>query len=187
MTYAAAVEIFRRNGRAIWSLLLLLAALALLADLHLSLHFKSDAGELGPGFWPQFWLWVLLALSALDLVVALREARRENGAAGRAPAQDQDDAAPPADLRLVVVGALFAVAYAFGMMLVGFVLATVTFLIAFARLGGYRRMATLSLIALASTLVLLVVFVQVVYISLPLGWGPFVDLNVALYRLLGIF
>ena len=82
---------------------------------------------------------------------------------------------------------LFAVAYALAMTLIGFVLATVIFLIAFARLGGYRRMLELSLIALASTFVLLYVFVQVVYISLPLGQGPFVDLNVALYRLLGIF
>lgn len=185
MTYATAVEFFWRNGRAIWSLLLFVAALALLADVHLSLHFKSDAGELGPDFWPRAWLWGLLGLSVLDLAAVLRAARPDG--AGAAPEPNPDDAPPPADLRLVVVGALFAVAYALAMTLIGFVLATVIFLIAFARLGGYRRMLALSLVALASTFVLLYVFVQVVYISLPLGQGPFVDLNVALYRLLGIF
>jgi putative tricarboxylic transport membrane protein len=179
------VEFFSRNGRAGWSLLVFATALALLADLHLTLHFKSQGGELGPAFWPRLWLWTLLGLSAFDFAVELRKAHRRPRAI--APKSLPQTEGPPADLRLVVVGTLLAVIYALATTLIGFALATAIFLIGFSWLGGYRRLLPLLLIALVTTLVLLYVFVQVVYISLPLGQGPFVDLNVALYRLLGIF
>jgi putative tricarboxylic transport membrane protein len=176
MTHAV-VEFFLRQGRPLWSLALFIAALVLLLVLNAQGHFRSAAGELGPNFWPQLWLGALLALSALDFIVELRKTR--------APPQAQ--ARPRENLRLVVIGTLYVAGYAIAMTLIGFALATAIFLIAFAALGGYRNMPVLALIAVLSTIVLLYLFVQVVYISLPLGAGPFVEMNVLLYRLLGIF
>ena len=178
MTHAA-IDFVTRKGRALFSLLLFVAALALLVVLNKDSHFRSEAGELGPNFWPQTWLGVLLALTALDFVVELRGAR--------APAQAAAQARPPEDLRLVAVGALAIAGYALAMTLIGFALATAIFSVAFAYLGGYRNLRVLLAIAVATTVVLLYLFVEVVYISLPLGAGPFVDMNVLLYRLLGIF
>lgn len=174
MTHAA-LEFLARKGRAAWSLLLFIAALALLLVLNAQGHFRSAAGELGPNFWPQVWLGALLALSALDFVVQLRKMR--------APPQ----ARPHETLWLIVIGTLAVAGYALAMTLIGFALATAIFLAGFAALGGYRNMGVLASIAVLSTIVLLYLFVQVVYISLPLGAGPFVEMNVALYRLLGIF
>lgn len=176
MTHAA-LEFLARKGRAAWSLLLFIAALALLLVLNAQGHFRSAAGELGPNFWPQVWLGALLALSALDFVVQLRKTR----------APPQAPARPRENLRLVVIGTLAVAGYALAMTLIGFALATAIFLAGFAALGGYRNMGVLASIAVLSTIVLLYLFVQVVYISLPLGAGPFVEMNVALYRLLGIF
>jgi putative tricarboxylic transport membrane protein len=74
-----------------------------------------------------------------------------------------------------------------GTIVVGFPLATMGFLVAFSYLGGYRHMPSLLAIAVGTTLALLYIFVYLVYVSLPLGLGPFLEMNVALYRLLGIF
>ncbi len=178
MTHAA-LEFLAGKGRAAWSLLLFIAALVLLLVLNAQGHFRSAAGELGPNFWPQLWLGALLALSALDFVVQLRKTR--------APPQAPAQARPRENLRLVVIGTLAVAGYALAMTLIGFALATAIFLAGFAALGGYRNMGVLASIAVLSTIVLLYLFVQVVYISLPLGAGPFVEMNVALYRLLGIF
>ena len=90
-------------------------------------------------------------------------------------------------MALLFAGLALVIAYAVATVLIGFPLATVLFLVGFSCLGGYRHVASLLLVAFGTTLVLLYVFVYLVYISLPLGVGPFVDLNVALYRLLGIF
>lgn len=177
MTHAA-LEFLSRRSRAVWSLLLFIVALALLLLLNAQGHFRSDAGELGPNFWPQLWLGVLLALTALDVAAELLRAR--------VPVREA--AARPRDnLRLVAAGTVYVAAYALIMVLVGFALATAVFLVAFAYLGGYRNLRVLALTAVATTVALLYLFVQVVYISLPLGAGPFVGMNVALYRLLGIF
>jgi putative tricarboxylic transport membrane protein len=179
MTHAV-LEFLSRRGRAVWSLLLFFAALALLLVLNAEGHFRSAAGELGPNFWPQVWLGALLVLSALDFLAELRKARAP------APAATAQ-ARPHENLRLVVVGTLAIAGYALAMTLIGFALATAIFLAAFAALGGYRNMPVLLAVAVLSTIALLYLFVVVVYISLPLGAGPFVEMNVGLYRLLGIF
>ncbi len=177
MTHAV-IGFLSRQGRPLWSLLLFVGALVLLLELNAEGHFRSAAGELGPNFWPQVWLGALLALSAFDFIVELRKARAP-------PPVPQ--ARPHENLRLVVIGTLAVAGYALAMTLIGFAPATAVFLIAFSALGGYRKLPVLASIALLSTLVLLYLFVQVVYISLPLGAGPFVEMNVMLYRLLGIF
>jgi putative tricarboxylic transport membrane protein len=176
----AAVEFLSRRGRAVWSLLLLAAALVLLAVLNASGHFRTAAGELGPNFWPRTWLVALLGLSALDFAVELHRMRAP---AAAQPAQ----ARPRESLRLVVIGTLFVAGYALAMTLIGFASATAIFLVAFAVLGGYRTMRVLLPVAGLATIALLYLFVLVVYVSLPLGQGPFVEMNVLLYRLLGIF
>ena len=173
----AALEFIGRRPRAVFSLLLFLAALALMAMLGSEHRFRTDAGELGPYFWPQCWLGVLLVLTALDVVVDLRAPRTPAQAAAR----------PPEDLWLAVAATVFVVTYAFAMLLAGFALATAAFCAAFAVLGGYRKMRVLVPLSLITAIALLYLFAKIVYISLPLGAGPFLAINVGLYRLVGIF
>jgi putative tricarboxylic transport membrane protein len=181
MTHAAFAFLARR-GRGVWSLLLFVVALALLLALNAQTHFRSAPEELGPRFWPRLCLAAMLALTALDAALAFWPPRR--------PAVAVNDAAParaPESLALLFAGLLLVIAYAVGTIVVGFPLATMGFLVAFSYLGGYRHMPSLLAIAFGTTLALLYIFVYLVYVSLPLGLGPFLEMNVALYRMLGIF
>ena len=173
------LDFFARAGRGVWSLFLFLGALALLLILNAQSDFKSFGKELGPYFWPQLWLGVLLLLAAIDCASELTKSR-----IGRRSIKTQR---PPENLYLVIVGTAYIAAYTAAMALIGFPLATVVFVVAFAYLGGYRGLVVLTMTAFGTTVALLYLFVRVVYISLPLGIEPFIEMNVALYRLLGIF
>jgi hypothetical protein len=181
MTHAVFAFLARR-GRGVWSLLLFVVALALLLALNAQTHFRSAPEELGPRFWPRLCLAAMLVLTALDAALAFWPSRR--------PSVGIDKAAParaPESLALLFAGLLLVVAYAIATVVAGFPLATMGFLVAFSYLGGYRHMPSLLAIAFGTTLALLYIFVYLVYVSLPLGLGPFLEMNVALYRLLGIF
>jgi len=179
----AALEFLSRKGRAVWSLLLFVAALGLLAALNSEGHFSQAEGELGPRFWPRLWLVIMLLLTALDTLLALQKQPEAADTATEAPAQ----ASAPESLPLLFAGIALVVLYALVTELTGFTLATMVFLMTFSYLGGYRHIPSLALTAFGMTLVLTYIFVYVVYISLPLGLGPFLEMNVSLYRLLGIY
>ena len=181
MTHAVFAFLARR-GRGVWSLLLFVLALALLLALNAQTHFRSAPEELGPRFWPRLCLAAMRVLTAIDAALAFWPTRR--------PSVAVNEAAParaPESLALLFAGLLLVIAYAVATIVVGFPLATMGFLVAFSYLGGYRHMPSLLAIALGTTLALLYIFVYLVYVSLPLGLGPFLEMNVALYRLLGIF
>jgi putative tricarboxylic transport membrane protein len=55
-----------------------------------------------------------------------------------------------------------------------------------ARAGRYRRWPVNAAVALAGALVFMFVFMKIVYLSLPLGVGPFEAISLALMRLMGI-
>lgn len=184
----AAFEFLARRGRGVWSLLLFVAALALLLALNAQTHFRSAPEELGPRFWPRLCLAAVLVLTALDAALALWASRRPSGAIGAAAAPaNMPEKSAPESLALLFAGFLLVIAYAVATVVIGFALATMIFLVAFSYLGGYRRMRSLLAVAFGTTLALLYVFVYLVYVSLPLGLGPFLEMNVALYRLLRIF
>ena len=177
----------RAGAGEFWSLLLFVLALALLLALNAQTHFRSAPEELGPRFWPRLCLAAMLALTALDAALAFRAARRPSGAIDEAAAPASGPERAPESMGLLFAGLLLVIAYAVATVVVGFPLATVLFLVAFSYLGGYRHLPSLLLIAFGMTSVLLYIFVYLVYVSLPLGVSPFLEMNVALYRLLGIF
>ena len=68
----------------------------------------------------------------------------------------------------------------------GFFLSTALFLAAFPWLGGLRRPLLTAALGIAGSLVLVVIFMRVAYISLPLGEGPFRALSLALLGAIGV-
>jgi putative tricarboxylic transport membrane protein len=68
----------------------------------------------------------------------------------------------------------------------GFLLATAGFLFGFIAVGGYRRWGVAAACAVAGSLAMVVVFMKIVYVSLPLGVGPFRAVSLALLALLGV-
>jgi putative tricarboxylic transport membrane protein len=76
--------------------------------------------------------------------------------------------------------------YVPGMDYLGFFLATVAYLAAFMAVGRYRRWGVVAATSVLGSLAFVYVFMKVVYVSLPLGVGPFRDVSTALMSVLGI-
>jgi putative tricarboxylic transport membrane protein len=187
---------FADQGRVAWSAAVLLGGLFLLLQTY-NITYRASPNELGPAFWPRVWLALLVLVAAYDGWEAFRRSRRERGeqpalggpAAVTSPAiMDAPVGAKPEESwRLLLAGAVIVVAYVFATTVLGFMLATPIFLAVFIYLGGFRKVVPLVLIAVGATATLLFLFVRLVYVSLPLGQGPFSDFTVAVYQLLGLF
>lgn len=169
-------------GPALWAGAVLLAAIYFyqLAD---GIKYSSRPGRLGPAFWPKAILIMLLATAALDLFFEARKAISRSRS-GRAVGSVENGSKRV--WWLMALGLVVTLAYVNFSTFIGFPLANFAFLLAFMLIGGYRKPIPVVLIAAIGTVVLILLFVRVVYVSLPLGAGPFQDLTLWLYSLLGI-
>ncbi len=155
-------------------------------------------GELGPDVWPRAILALLIVVCAgatlRALLVAPRtgEAPRSGDIAGdvttsaadNAPAAPEDRSA--ADRYRLVAGIGLSAAYVASLEWVGFFVATMLYLGLFMILGRYRRIGVIASTSILGSLVFVFVFMKIVYVSLPLGVGPFQALSVAILAALGV-
>lgn len=169
---------------------------------HQATQFTIDvpAGRISPALWPK----IILGLAMLtccyailrNLLFPLQQRKLDNlpeSAPQRsedtpAPAETADSAAAGsgASGRRLIWGMGITVAYAGLVSTLGFFLCTVLFLAAFMWLGSYRRPGVIVTTSLAGGLVFMYVFMKIVYVSLPLGTGPFEQASLQLLRILGI-
>lgn len=169
---------------------LLLAAAGVLHHFALRIDTSGAAGRLGPDFWPRAILALLALVCLYELAKSLLAARElSTGGLLQSYLVESLDAervaAPPSATRLVAgIGATLAYVLLVGVL--GFFLATAAFLSAFIAIGGYRRWAVLLACGVGGSLAMVIVFMKIVYVSLPLGAGPFRALSVALLSLLGV-
>jgi putative tricarboxylic transport membrane protein len=136
----------------------------------------APPGQIGPGFWPRLVLIGLMVSALVNAAASLRRPSRPSLAAVPLAREFRRG-------RLALAGGLI-LGYIGAIELVGFLLATSAFLAAFMALAGLRRPVSLLLIAAIGAGLLTAVFVRVVYLPLPKGWGPFEDVTLTLYRLL---
>jgi putative tricarboxylic transport membrane protein len=152
--------------------------------------WTSSVGGPGPAFYPRF----LIALLALAMVVRIVQEVRTV----RLGIADADDDEPPLeegvemdsallDNRRVLVAIALSVAYVFGTLYLGWVLATFALVSAFLWLTGKRNPLITVPVALVLSVGMAFVFVKVVYISLPTGVGVFDQFTVLLFELLGAY
>lgn len=141
-------------------------------------------GMPGPDLWPKMACVLLGATSLIGLIGALF------GPAGEAaPVEEVDEALvspPETHPHLVWIGVAVTGAYVAAMPYVGFFTGTLVFAAALLVIGGMRRWRWLPLTALALSTVFTLIFMKVVYVSLPLGEGPFKDISLLVFRMLGI-
>jgi hypothetical protein len=172
---------------------MLLVAVALYAA---ASRIESPPGRIGPDFWPKVVISLMGLLCLYEIVKRLLFA---GGAATPGPIEEPAGApalaaapalAPageePLQVGVLLGGGALIAGYVVGVSWLGFFLSTLLFLCSFAWVGGFRRPLWVLLIGLGGSLLTLLLFMRVAYISLPLGEGPFRVFSLALLRLIGV-
>lgn len=150
--------------------------------------YAARQGELGPDFWPRAVLVLLMAVCAYEVVlrafVASVAPPPEPAAEGGGPhGQPEEEAHYP---WLLGAGIGITILYVLGLGILGFFLATTIYLAAFMLVGRYRRAGVIAATSVLGSLAFVYVFMKIVYVSLPLGVGPFEQVSVWILAALGI-
>lgn len=172
----------------------LLAAAVYLLTRTLLFDFPRAPDRLGPDVWPQLILVLLMIACAAGIGRTFMLERRqapeaEPGDGSRAPYPDDAElAGPEAPSRywLVAGGLALFLAYPLALAYLGFLVATFLLMALFMLIGQWRNVVGVVTVSAAGTLVLFYIFRGVVYVSLPLGSGPFHDVTVWIASLLGM-
>ncbi len=156
--------------------------------------FVAPGGRIGPDFWPKAILGLLIASCVYELVKIVFFERSPADLSG--VLQDIMQAAPAEGLPaaeeagpfplLLAAGIALTVAYVFLIDKLGFFLCTFGYLAAFMYAGRYRRLGVIIATSLLGSLAFVLIFMKVVYVSLPLGQAPFASVSLLLMQLLGI-
>lgn len=140
------------------------------------ISYAARAGVLGPDFWPKLIIAVMATLCVYQIARRLiwgnepePLAITDDLAAGEV---GNDDDAPRFPL-LLARGALLTVAYAALISTLGFIVSTFFFLAAFMYIGRVRSHAVIWITSAAGTFLLAIVFLRIVYVSMPRGMPPF--------------
>ncbi len=161
----------------------------------LAFDYERTPGRIGPDAWPRMLLVLLMAicLIAIGQFVFARkpaldeEARQDahEGAEGE-PQGDGLRLSAESHPRVAWAGILLTFAYLFAFEWIGFLSASVVYLFLLMIAGGFRRPFVALAISVATALAFVFVFMKVVYVSLPLGRGPFLEISVWVMKLVGI-
>ena len=155
------------------------------------LYYKAGAfaafsrpGQLGPDVWPK------AILGLLAFVCAFEMARRAWSWRSARVIEERPEASEAGDETrypgLLAAGIAITVLYVPGLEILGFFACTVIYLAAFMWIGRYRRLGVIAASSLIGTLAFVFVFMKIVYVSLPLGMGPFRSFSTWLLAILGI-
>lgn len=144
-------------------------------------------GQLSPAFWPRAVLVLLMIVCVVEIVRGAFFFTPEKEPAmphSAAPLPEEEDGTRYP--WLLSGGIALTVLYVPGMEYLGFFLATILYLAAFMVMGRYRRLGVIAVTSVVGTLAFVFVFMKIVYVSLPLGAGPFRQLSAWVLAALGI-
>ena len=149
---------------------LLLALAAWFYRLAGEIQYAHQGGNLGPDFWPR------MVLAAMMVICAVQGGRlllfgqvRDGPLIGT---ELEEDEAPRSNL-LLGAGVVLTIAYGASLTILGFLIATVLFMALFMYVGRYRGHLAIWASSLIGTVLLVLVFQKIVYVSLPRGVPPF--------------
>ncbi len=156
--------------------------------------FHRRAGTLGPDFWPKLILGLLLVVCLYEIARIALTRIMDDGSAGILEdiTQEADTAAEPADAPpqshpwRLLAGMAATLAYVALVATTGFSLTTAAYIAAFLVIGGYKKRKIIAAMSIGGALLLMFIFMKLVYVSLPLGSGPFAEVMILLMKLMGI-
>jgi putative tricarboxylic transport membrane protein len=147
-------------------------------------------GQLGPDFWPRAVLVLLIVVCVCEIVRRTlfdRAAHDASSVAMQASGDDDAQAASEDRFPWCLAGGIgLTIAYVLALDWLGFFVATALYLALFMVVGRYRRARVIVSASVLGSLAFVYVFMKIVYVSLPLGRGPFKALSVWLLALLGV-
>lgn len=151
----------------------LLAALGLF-QLAGQIQYTPRRGQIGPDFWPKLAIGLMALVCLVEIARALAAPSVEQ-ARGLAELLDQESEAQEETSypRLLFGGVALTLAYAVLMPWLGFLLASFLYLVAFMYLGRYRSHGVIWVASGLGMLLVALIFLKVVYVSLPRGVPPF--------------
>ncbi|HWB43944.1 MAG TPA: tripartite tricarboxylate transporter TctB family protein [Hyphomicrobiaceae bacterium] len=161
----------------------LIACSAFLFWRTLGFEYQHVPGRLGPDIWPKIIL-VLLVITCL-FGMALSFLPAEEHTSPNSFAADDAPQSPPRH-GLVALGFALFLMYPIALVYLGFPVATFVLMVLFMIVGQWRHPVGVLVSSILGTLVLFYVFHGIVYISLPLGTGPFEDFTLWLSQLMRI-
>jgi putative tricarboxylic transport membrane protein len=161
---------------------------------------STTLGRAGPDLWPKIVLALLIGAALWGMAEAALKARPDDDtsilianasrSAGHEEDARQDLAGDAADAEKRPVFAILGIASMLGYVIaipyLGFTVSTFLLLLAIMLFAGYAKLLRASLIAAVGAFVFFVVFQRIVYVSLPLGAGPFKEFTLALMALFGV-
>jgi putative tricarboxylic transport membrane protein len=149
-------------------------------------RFSAKAGNLGPDFWPKLLLGLTMAACLYEIIKTALFLKI-------VPAKEEAEEQPakvattkktyPA---LLVIGIAITVAYVYFVTTLGFILSTFLYFALFMIVGRYRNVWAILANSVVGTLVLVLIFMKIVYVSLPLGQEPFSSVSLFVLKLMGI-
>jgi putative tricarboxylic transport membrane protein len=149
-------------------------------------RFTAKPGNLGPDFWPKLLLGLTMAACLYEIIKTAFFLKRPTP---KEAADEHPAAAAPAKKAypgLLVIGIAMTVAYASFVTSLGFITCTFLYFALFMTVGRYRKVWAILANSIIGTLVLVVIFMKIVYVSLPLGQGFFSSVTLFVLKLMGI-
>jgi len=158
----------------------------------------ATQGRAGPELWPKLVLLLMLVAAAWGVAEALFKAGRDDDTsvlianATRSAGHEEDarqDLADGTGKRqpvFAIAGIAAMLGYVAAISYLGYAVSTFLLLLAIMLLAGYRRPIGAVLISLIGAFAFLLVFQRLVYVSLPLGAGPFKDFSLMLMSAIGV-
>jgi putative tricarboxylic transport membrane protein len=161
-------------------------------------EFNARAGTLGPDFWPKAILALIVVTCLCKIAAGLVTRSGAGEVAGVLDSMIEESAGEPITAGhpvapvarshpyTLMAGMGLTACYVIFIQRLGFFVATVAYLVLFIVLGGYRRWGIIAAVSVGGALLLLFFFMKVVYVSLPIGQGPFAAVTLALMQVMGI-
>ncbi len=145
--------------------------------------FVARAGNLGPDFWPKLLLGLTILVCLYEIA---KTALLHRGKALEDDAGEEKAEAPKRYPGLLIIGTIMTVAYVYFVNVLGFILCTFLYLALFMVVGRYRKVWVIAANSVIGTVLFVVIFMKAVYVSLPLGQGPFQQFSLLVLKMLGI-
>jgi putative tricarboxylic transport membrane protein len=153
-------------------------------------EFHRRAGTLGPDFWPEAILILMIATCIFEIVRIALSPRSDAPIASVLEDMVEESAEAESGAEshpvLLLLGMAATLGYVAVVQVLGFFLSTVIYLAAFLVIGRYRRWGVIAGVSVTGALVLMFIFMKLVYVSLPIGQGPFAEVTLFLMNVMGI-